>query len=153
MNNNELYHSSIYLGQDYSDGIRHFKYIKREKKNGRWVYYYKDDNLNNLKKEQKRNLDALQAENKKRGYGNNNYAHIMVKGKKINDKVYNKLTDDAVRSSYAYANEKYKSDKRKKKYEAVPIKALNTLSMASHTVKKNVEKGKKKIAKLFKKKK
>lgn len=40
---NELYHSDIYLGKDYSDGIRHFKYIKREKlPNGKWKYYYKD---------------------------------------------------------------------------------------------------------------
>lgn len=41
---NELYHSDVYLGKDYSDGIRHFKYIKREKlPNGKWKYYYKDN--------------------------------------------------------------------------------------------------------------
>lgn len=39
----KLYHSDVYLGQDYTDGIYHFKYIKREKVNGKWVYYYKDD--------------------------------------------------------------------------------------------------------------
>jgi hypothetical protein len=39
----ELFHSDIYLGKDFSDGIQHFKYIKREKKNGKWVYYYQDD--------------------------------------------------------------------------------------------------------------
>lgn len=36
----ELYHSNSYLGADYSDGIKHYKYIKRERINGRWVYYY-----------------------------------------------------------------------------------------------------------------
>ena len=39
----ELYHSNTYLGKDFSDGIKHWKYIKRERKNGRWVYYYNDD--------------------------------------------------------------------------------------------------------------
>ena len=42
-NKDELYHSEIYLGKDYSDGVKHFKYIKREMKNGRWVYYYSND--------------------------------------------------------------------------------------------------------------
>lgn len=42
-NSTELFHSDTYLGQDFSDGIRHFKYIKREMVNGRWRYYYKDD--------------------------------------------------------------------------------------------------------------
>lgn len=39
-NETELYHSGIYLGKDYSDGIKHWKYIKKERKNGHWVYYY-----------------------------------------------------------------------------------------------------------------
>ena len=47
---NELYHSEMYLGQDYSDGIKHYKYIKREMKNGKWVYYYKDAATNKAKK-------------------------------------------------------------------------------------------------------
>lgn len=42
MDNNELYHSDVYLGEDYSDGIKHYKYIRREKKpNGGYKYYYK----------------------------------------------------------------------------------------------------------------
>jgi hypothetical protein len=31
------------------DELMHWKYIKREKKNGRWVYYYKDDNYDKAK--------------------------------------------------------------------------------------------------------
>lgn len=38
-----IIHSDIYLGKDYSDGIKHFKYIKREMVNGKWKYYYADD--------------------------------------------------------------------------------------------------------------
>lgn len=36
----KIIHSDIYKGEDYSDGIIHYKYIKKEKINGRWVYYY-----------------------------------------------------------------------------------------------------------------
>ena len=46
--NNELYHSDIYLGEDYTDGIKHWKYISKERVNGKWRYYYnkKDDRGN-----------------------------------------------------------------------------------------------------------
>ena len=37
----ELYHSNTYLGSDYSDGIKHWKYVKKYKgRNGKWVYVY-----------------------------------------------------------------------------------------------------------------
>ena len=49
-NSTELYHSDVYLGQDFSDGIRHWKYIKREKVNGRWKYYYSHTEYNAAKK-------------------------------------------------------------------------------------------------------
>jgi hypothetical protein len=46
-------HSDTYLGEDYiSPNLVHWKYIKKERKNGRWVYYYDesgDKTLNNLK--------------------------------------------------------------------------------------------------------
>ena len=36
-----LMHSDTYLGEDYtSPNLVHWKYIKKERKNGRWVYYY-----------------------------------------------------------------------------------------------------------------
>lgn len=50
-NKNTLYHSDVYLGKDFSDGIRHWKYIKREKKNGKWIYYYNDDITTNINNE------------------------------------------------------------------------------------------------------
>lgn len=51
MSQNELRHSSIYLGRDYDDGIKHWKYVKKEKVNGKWKYYYKDDEYDNAKTE------------------------------------------------------------------------------------------------------
>lgn len=44
-NNSSLYHSDEYLGEDYTDGIKHWKYYRREKlSNGKWRYYYRDKN-------------------------------------------------------------------------------------------------------------
>lgn len=47
--NDTLYHSDVYLGEDYSDGIYHWKYIKKEKKNGKFVYYYDNATDSNYK--------------------------------------------------------------------------------------------------------
>lgn len=52
----ELYHSDRYLGADYSNGIKHYKYIKRERINGRWVYYYNTIPLANEKEGLERNI-------------------------------------------------------------------------------------------------
>lgn len=55
--NATIIHSDIYLGKDYSDGIKHWKYIKREKINGKWRYYYKNDRLDYLGTEKKISID------------------------------------------------------------------------------------------------
>lgn len=150
MNKDELFHSEIYLGQDFSDGFKHFKYIKREKKNGKWVYYYKDDALKSLQKKAASDSKALQAENKKRGYGNDNNMYFMKDGKTVGkDKKYQKLANDATYSNYKYELEKNKSEKRKQKLDKI-IKTANTLSTASYETKKAVEKGKKKLDKFLK---
>ena len=40
-NNTELYHSATYLGKDYSDGIKHWKYLQKiETKPGQYRYIY-----------------------------------------------------------------------------------------------------------------
>lgn len=52
----ELYHSDKYLGADYSDELKHYKYIKRERINGRWVYYYNTLPLANEKEGLERNI-------------------------------------------------------------------------------------------------
>lgn len=38
----ELYHSDTYLGSEYDEGLKHWKYIKRYRspKTGKWVYVY-----------------------------------------------------------------------------------------------------------------
>ena len=45
-NDNTILHSDIYMGTDFSEGFKHWKYIKRYKgkngKNGKWQYVYAD---------------------------------------------------------------------------------------------------------------
>ena len=57
-NETELYHSGIYLGKDYSDGIKHWKYIKKETKNGKTRYYY--DDPSKAAKKYKKEMDEYQ---------------------------------------------------------------------------------------------
>lgn len=40
-----LVHSDQFLGTEFSDELYHWKYIKREKKNGKWVYTYDKESL------------------------------------------------------------------------------------------------------------
>lgn len=54
----ELYHSDTYLGQEFSDGLKHYKYLKKVRtSSGKWRYIYDETELkkaeseiNNLKK-------------------------------------------------------------------------------------------------------
>lgn len=46
----ELFHSDEYLGEEFDDGLHHWKYIKREKVNGKWRYYYDDSKLRDFAK-------------------------------------------------------------------------------------------------------
>jgi len=56
--NHELYHSDIYLGKDYSDGIKHYKYIRKYQKNGRTYYVYDNtqEKLNDIKSNAARSI-------------------------------------------------------------------------------------------------
>lgn len=136
-----LMHSDTYLGLDFSNDLAHWKYIKKERKNGRWVYYYKDEALDKLDQKKKENQNALKYENNKRGYGNSANGYIMINGKKINDPTYNKLKKDVFTSEVDYGFAKAKSDKRKKVYNAL----IKTLNGASSTI----SKGKSLFKKLF----
>lgn len=46
----ELFHSDTFLGDEFSDEMYHWKYIKRERKNGKWVYYYDTTELDKYDK-------------------------------------------------------------------------------------------------------
>lgn len=144
--NNELYHSDVYLGKDYSDGIKHYKYIKREKVNGRWRYYYKNDKLDQLGRKKKRSVDNYNAMEKAYETSLKNYKKgdrnidIVLE----NRRYANKLDKESSENVKEYNIEKQKDDKRRIKYEKYLINPLNKASNA-------VYKGKQKVGLLINK--
>lgn len=89
---NCLYHSEIYLGRDFSDGIYHYKYIRKEIKNGHTYYIYDETeakNMDRLAKQAKEERDGLTYVDKK-GYlhapGYNDYSKKPLKIKAKLDK-------------------------------------------------------------------
>ena len=131
MQRNILYHSYTYLGQTFEDDeLRHWKYISKERKNGRWVYTYKNDKYENSKQ----SLD-----NAKQNYDKKfmNYA-VADSNVQVNGKLYNKdgkLSNDEAEQYGRYSMERDKSkaeyEKAEKNYDATKSKyytaAISTL--------------------------
>lgn len=44
-----LFHSDTFLGDEFSDEMYHWKYIKKKKVNGKWRYYYDTTELDKYK--------------------------------------------------------------------------------------------------------
>lgn len=159
----KLFHSDVYLGQDFSDGIKHWKYIKRERRNGRWVYYYEDAKADSL--------------NQKRAEAESNYYKTMSKS-------YHSSDENVRAAARRYENTKgkgglYVGDKQistlrklesaeKKHHKAhakwrnhmfitAPTRALAKgavgIANTASSIGQKIKKGKKAIANLFKKKK
>ena len=163
---NRLYHSDTYLGQEYSNELYHWKYIKREKKNGRWVYYYKDDQYEKLKSDHTKAVNKLNAYDKSKSY--NVVAGVNAKGstysmrksivdnKKNSDKTRQKLARNVASTNLEKDHyEQFKKDTVGKDILRLTAKALDSVSKNKHKIKKNIKKsinkGKKAISKLFNK--
>ena len=104
-----------------SDELRHWKYVKREKKNGKWVYYYNED----LKSKSGLNTraDLKEAEN--------------------NREMYEDVRDSAIRQGFD--NERIESyHKSAKEYESIANELREQYySTPLGSIEKYVDKGKK----------
>ena len=110
-NKNELYHSTIYLGTDFSDRIRHWKYVKKVRKNGRWVYYYHDPDREKIHNDYTNKMNKLDKEAKNMKWGQI-------------EKKFNKINTDYNKALAAYD-----------KYKKTSIKAVATTTIAKGVVK------------------
>ena len=89
----ELYHSEIYLGQEFSDELYHWKYLSRKRKNGRWVYTYKNQDYakakNNLDKAERDYIyDAAQydmARSTTNAHRQNSFKNGKLSDEEVND--------------------------------------------------------------------
>ena len=119
----KLYHSDVYLGQDYSDGIQHFKYIKREKVNGKWVYYYKDDLLDKEKAKYNKYVEtanAAAAERNKVSKKTKNILNNYYKAEKettkygVGDRAYRKKIPNKIKNQLAKKYQEHVENKHVK---------------------------------------
>lgn len=152
-NNNEIYHSDTYLGKDFSDGIKHWKYIRRERRNGRWVYFYKND------------VDQKMRNDMSNYHTNMNYYNRMTKyakddaEKALNSGNYKKYSDYTLKKGeystkaneeerkYNAAKEQYNKYRKKTAVSRTVSKlTAAVLNMASASV----YKGKNILKKVFK---
>lgn len=122
--NNELYHSDIYLGQDFSDGVKHFKYIKRERKNGRWVYYYSNEEYNKAKQASKAASAKADVLNKEYAKASREHSNKVIADN--NARVRQQLSFHLKDSSKGIIN-KYKANKNYEQAKKDSSKAYNEL--------------------------
>lgn len=140
----ELYHSDTYLGKDYSDGIRHFKYIKRVRKNGRWVYYYQNDTLDTLEKNMNRAKVRQQVvDNKAKLKDPQAYSDYKERRVVYNDNKYGKSMMNAEKAARRAVFE-YKLEK----VVTAPTRAIaKGTAAAANAISKLMQKLKKKLKK------
>ena len=109
MNNKELYHSDIYLGEEYSDGIKHYKYLKKVKtSSGKWRYIYDETELKNAKNKMKELERARKKLEDKKGY----VSYIDKYGDYVKRNVNEGTT---ITTSGSYNNTQSKKDIEKEK--------------------------------------
>lgn len=137
-----LYHSDTYLGEDYSDGIKHWKYVKKETINGKTRYYYSDAEYENAIKDYYKAKSDYSAAyiNKNRAYENYQKTrskesnNVLNKGAKaldvadVNIRIARKLSDEADKK-YKSASVEY--DKAYTKYQNTTIKTFARRTIAT----------------------
>lgn len=134
------------------DVLMHWKYIKREKKNGRWVYYYDQSELDRSK--QNADNAQLQAERAKYRYIGNR-VNIDVNSD-IYKKNPNKQAAKTIFDAATDLRDSEKAMKTKAEYAKRATKAYKTKaikSFAERTISKGVVKVANLLSKLFSKKK
>lgn len=162
-----LYHSDTYLGETYEDGLKHFKYIKREFVNGRWKYYYRDEQYekyndaykksskqvkSNIKNVNKNNA-IIDDYNKSGVIGRLRKKDAVKKATASNEKIAKRHQADVADTQfYNVARGLAKSeDSTRKSIAKGTIKVANAVSDTAYKTKKKIKKGKKAVKNALKK--
>lgn len=160
---NVLYHSDVYLGATFSDGIYHWKYVKREKRNGKWVYYYSDPTYDKAKntynavdkrlKSAESKLVSANTHNQKVHSNPNSTVEDKDRADIELQKVYKEY--ESITKSHAKAKKNWEKEQSKKtRGKAIAdrvIKIANKASDTHYRAKKIVNEILKKLSKKFKK--
>lgn len=162
-NKNALYHSDVYLGSTFNDGIYHWKYVKREKRNGKWVYYYSDPTYDKAKNAYNAADKRLKNAESKMMTANDNTNKIhsnpnsTVDDKNRADirlqkvyKEYEAASKNHMKAKQSWEKEQSKKTRGKAIADGV-IKVANKTSDIHYRAKKKVNEILKKLSKKFKK--
>lgn len=127
---NKLYHSDVYRGQDFSIGLKHYKYLRKVKTSYGWRYVYDESEVKNEEKK----IGALQNVRNKMtdkdgylNYTNKQGDSVYKKGNKTHIITANgkqTKTDKFKEGLDAKINEKIKKHK-KQKIKDIPKKAIS----------------------------
>ena len=124
------------------DQLMHWKYIKREKKNGKWVYYYDESELNKAKKaakdaERQHVTDAakLGVATYELDDAKAKYAGFMTERSKSDDKKYTDAINKYEKAAERAQTSAKKAQEAEKKYQTKKI-----TSFAARTISKGLVK-------------
>ena len=99
----DLYHSETYLGKEYDEGLRHWKYIKKYKNSkGKWTYVYADKHTHDQIKGLKERSDKAAVNSEKYAKvadAYNQYGYVNEA-----DQV-NQMSKDLVRLRFQYLSD------------------------------------------------
>lgn len=129
VNGRELIHSDVYLGQEYSDGFKHYRYLKKIKSpSGKWRYIYDESELKAEEKKinaLKKSRDALRDKDGDYSYVNKD-GDSVIKTKDGATITVGSLSANRKQSAKDKAKEKlyYEVDKKDKKHRKQKLKDI-----------------------------
>lgn len=131
------------------DVLMHWKYIKREKKNGRWVYYYDQSAYDNsiAVKDYEVKKQLLKKAEQQSMRDNVNY-RVNSKLNSTDWKTEHELAEKAIQSKIKYYDLKASAKEAEKRYKNAQIRTF-----AARTISKGAVKVANLFSKLFSKKK
>lgn len=124
----ELYHSDTYLGSEYDEGLKHWKYIKKYKNSrGKTVYVYANEKTHTNINETSRK--ALIKDDNARYYRTRQHE-------------FGKRTDEAsVEKYYRNKNRAEKAEKYSKFYNEIADSMMDANAISIKNAKKKLKKG------------
>lgn len=139
-----VYESSYKKTPAYGDTLMHWKYIKREKKNGRWVYYYDEGDYGEAKKKARDAHREFTNAGIKKSQANILYKfkgeRLEMKAKAFNSfsketaseyrKEAKRLSDDAKAANKRYQEAGKKYIEANKKLKTIKVKTLAARTIA-----------------------
>lgn len=120
--NDEIFHSDIYLGEIFDSGLKHWKYIKKEKtSSGKMRYYYKNDKMDDLFEERNKAIGEAMSTHSKlnnstKDYLNSSKLPVTIDGMKERNSIEKTYRKDLYNYAEAYDRANALITKTRKEY-------------------------------------